>query len=972
MKFGRYLKDHSVEEWRRAYINYRLLKKAINKAALELEEGAEPVDPNRPGEGLRRQASPDELERDLERGTQADAEEDEDDDGEPDGVEGQRTSGPRQSAPRPSWPAIPDLDPTSPAFSFRVDPPIQSATATQRSTSGGNESQPSTVTTEHTASSMQHFLQSSSTPNPRPPARRDSRAAPTRQISIPRIDMYLTGAMDVNPKKWRTGFPPTLSLPELLEILPPACKRFFTLLDRELDRVETFFKERETEAIKRFDDLQSQWKELASHKKEFQAFQKQEIAPRVFAPIISKVPTSLPGSKLVRRTLASRPTAAPTDAEAGPSTAQPNKGTMKVPLLVRGRPEQYTSAKAKLKLATFEFYRSLGLLKSYKVLNMTGFAKALKKYEKTTRIPCAKAYKVKLHAAHFETSTKLDELIRGTEDAFATVFEHGDRKKALERLRQLGNKKMHHFTAWRSGVLFGLALPLLIEGLIKSSQASTRVEIPYWQALLQLFGAMFLPVLFAMLFYLNIVAWHYARINYVLIFELDIRTRLDMHQLTEIPAILFFVLSLLFWAAFNNFWPDHIEPSAYPLAFLVFALAFLLFPLPYFYSSARWWMIRSFCRVIMGGLVRVEFRDFFLGDELNSLYYCMYNLGFLYCTYSHRWPDNVQAICSTNETWSSAILASLPAVWRLGQSIRRYFDSDGLTIHLLNAGKYTASIAYYFAYFGWRIGGSDGGWTRSLWLFIAITNSIYTLTWDLIMDWSLLRKNSRHFLLRSELGFKESTWTYYVAIVLDTLLRFSWVWYLAPGLPSVQLRGFIIALLEVFRRIMWNAIRVESEHIGNVDGYRVTRDVPLPYIMPGATTERQPTDDDLEDETATRKTRLFKFIHTLHDGIVKDFTPLTQISLPTLRPMSDRSRPSPRPSAASRKAAARAANDGDSSAASADEEDDDEAGDGGSDSDADAERKMAEELDRAEEMQDAARDGVAGVVDGERDSQRDR
>lgn len=27
-------------------------------------------------------------------------------------------------------------------------------------------------------------------------------------------------------------------------------------------------------------------------------------------------------------------------------------------------------------------------------------------------------------------------------------------------------------------------------------------------------------------------------------------------------------------------------------------------------------------------------------------------------------------------------------------------------------------------------------------------------------------------------------------------------------------------------------MRIESEHVGNVDGYRVTRDVPLPYAIP--------------------------------------------------------------------------------------------------------------------------------------------
>jgi hypothetical protein len=54
-------------------------------------------------------------------------------------------------------------------------------------------------------------------------------------------------------------------------------------------------------------------------------------------------------------------------------------------------------------------------------------------------------------------------------------------------------------------------------------------------------------------------------------------------QFIELPALLFFILSLFFWAAFNNFWPGEIEPSAYPLAFVVTAVAvrsfFFLLPL---------------------------------------------------------------------------------------------------------------------------------------------------------------------------------------------------------------------------------------------------------------------------------------------------------------------------------------------------------------------------------------------------------
>ena len=76
------------------------------------------------------------------------------------------------------------------------------------------------------------------------------------------------------------------------------------------------------------------------------------------------------------------------------------------------------------------------------------------------------------------------------------------------------------------------------------------------------------------------------------------------------------------------------------------------------------------------------------------------------------------------------------------------------------------------------------------------------------MDWSLGRQNSKHLFLRAELGFKDSVWLYYVAVLVDVLLRFTWVVYLpSAASPSVQLRGFILAVLEVARRIMWNSFR---------------------------------------------------------------------------------------------------------------------------------------------------------------------
>lgn len=119
------------------------------------------------------------------------------------------------------------------------------------------------------------------------------------------------------------------------------------------------------------------------------------------------------------------------------------------------------------------------MLKSYRVLNRTGFAKALKKYEKATRIPCAVKYSEKVEKANFVASTKLDDLIRETENAFANVFERGDRKKALERLRDFGEKKRHHFSTWRAGMYMGAGLPLMIEGLVLSASHPFLVFASY-------------------------------------------------------------------------------------------------------------------------------------------------------------------------------------------------------------------------------------------------------------------------------------------------------------------------------------------------------------------------------------------------------------------------------------------------------------------------------------------------------------
>lgn len=68
----------------------------------------------------------------------------------------------------------------------------------------------------------------------------------------------------------------------------------------------------------------------------------------------------------------------------------------------------------------------------------------------------------------------------------------------------------------------------------------------------------------------------------------------------------------------------------------------------------------------------------------------------------------------------------------------------------------------------------------------------------------------RYPLLRKTLGYKQ-VWIYYVALVLDPILRFNWILFAIykNDIQHTALLSFILAFTEVLRRGMWSVLRVE-------------------------------------------------------------------------------------------------------------------------------------------------------------------
>ncbi|OGE57400.1 hypothetical protein PENARI_c002G01828 [Penicillium arizonense] len=209
--------------------------------------------------------------------------------------------------------------------------------------------------------------------------------------------------------------------------------------------------------------------------------------------------------------------------------------------------------------------------------------------------------------------------------------------------------------------------------------------------------------------------------------------------------------------------------------------------------------------------------------------YAMGNIELFFCLYASYWGYPPK--CNSSHSRLLGFFQCLPSVWRAFQCIRRYLDTKNAFPHLLNLGKYIFGVLYYATLSMYRIDLQTR--FQASFITFALLNAVYTSVWDLIMDWSLGNPYAKNPMLREVLGFRR-VWVYYVAMLLNVVIRFNWIFY-AIFINNIQqsaLLSFVVSVSEVCRRGVWSIFRVENEHCTNVLLFRASRDVPLPYDLP--------------------------------------------------------------------------------------------------------------------------------------------
>jgi hypothetical protein len=288
---------------------------------------------------------------------------------------------------------------------------------------------------------------------------------------------------------------------------------FFTFLDMELDKIETFYKQKEDEATERLGILRDQLHVMRDRRLD-------ELISRQAAKIKARNRKhGDAGKPLMNGEHSTSEDEAPRENTNGDADGKPAKASWLNPVdaaleavqagkygkstkamqdlstpamgpqqledrrdYVR-RPERpevpYQTAKRKLKVAMQEYYRGLELLKSYALLNRTGFRKINKKYDKTVNArPSLRYMTEKVNQAWFVNSDVIEGHIRATEDLYARYFEKGKHKVAVGKLRiKLARAGDYTETSFRNGLMLGLGAVFTVQGIVKGAQLLSSDDI---------------------------------------------------------------------------------------------------------------------------------------------------------------------------------------------------------------------------------------------------------------------------------------------------------------------------------------------------------------------------------------------------------------------------------------------------------------------------------------------------------------
>ncbi|CAN1256157.1 Phosphate transporter PHO1 homolog 3 [Linum perenne] len=501
-----------------------------------------------------------------------------------------------------------------------------------------------------------------------------------------------------------------------------------------------------------------------------------------------------------------------------------------------------------LKRAFIEFYQKLRLLKSYSFLNTLAFSKIMKKYDKITSRGASKAYMNMVDNSCLGSSEEVTKLMERVEVTFIKHFSNGNHRKGMSILRPKAKMERHRIT-FLMGLFCGCIASLIV-AIALIIRARNIMDMPgrlqYMETMFPLYSFFGFIVLHIVMYAANIYFWKRCRVNYSFIFGFKPGTELGFRQ---VLLVAFGIAVLALCSVLSNL-DMEMDPvtkdyqaftELVPLGLLTLLLIILFLPFNILYRSSRFFFLTCIFHCIAAPLYKVTLPDFFLADQLTSQVQAIRSLEFYVCYYG--WGDykRRENTCKSSGVYNTFyfIVAVIPFMARLLQCLRLLFEEKD-AMQGINGLKYFVTIVAVTMRTTYSLN-RVVFWRLIAWVFSAIA-TIGGTYWDLVHDWGLFQPHSKNWLLRDKLIIPFNS-VYYVAMVVNVLLRFAWLQtvlnYNFTFLHNQTLIT-VVASLEIIRRGIWNFFRLENEHLNNVGKFRAFKSVPLPF--------NYDEDDDDKDE----------------------------------------------------------------------------------------------------------------------------
>lgn len=289
------------------------------------------------------------------------------------------------------------------------------------------------------------------------------------------------------------------------------------------------------------------------------------------------------------------------------------------------------------------------------------------------------------------------------------------------------------------------------------------------------------------------------------------------------------------------------------------------------------WFLRTMKRIVLTPRYPILFSDYFICSQLLALAAMELELQFIWCYFQIDGLDPMGKTCRAASRMRLIIIPSIPNVWRLIQCIVKYREQPAgrrkLFPQFFQIVRFAIDlfIVLVQGFFGFsrQFNANESTMIAATFFFyfVRLANSLYKIVMDFLVASSLLeidRPDVKGFnflglnlTVRQELIYPK--WFYVLFIVMNSLLRFNWLarFFFRERVSRDVWVWFAFCCLDLLRRFLWNAVRVESDQISNVESFKATRLAPLPTRRPqlsraigGAATTKVLTSDTTEASLA--------------------------------------------------------------------------------------------------------------------------